>query len=439
MEGGRNRKFQKIIGRILEDSPEFSKDLVGFSLYDPSIERSVYGLNESKYFTPASNAKVFTLYYYLSLRTDSIPSYLTVASGSSLLLYPLGDPTLLHPGFSDQGAFQKIKDHPADTVLLVIPEFHIPKYGPGWAWDDFDLPFQAERTALPLFGNVVTVSRSNSGDSVCSPPFFGDLVEMGDSGFLRNPHFNYFQLPKFFDSQKEITIPYLTGLELTTRLLSDTLKKVVRIWGEETGIAIPGEWKKVDPQDSENVQTSLEGNEEDSSGGIKAFGQDVTATKFLVDTVYSLPTRQVLRRMMLDSDNFLAEQLLLNAFLIKGSSSDVSSSMRSMVADIEQGLEESIPSDPLVLVDGSGLSRYNLFTPRSMVATLRLLYMDYEWEFLSTIFSRRRNFRHPERLVHRFRRDSLCLRQDRYAQQQPLSKRIPPNNIGQDPRVQPHG
>jgi len=86
--------------------------------------------------------------------------------------------------------------------------------------------------------------------------------------------------------------------------------------------------------------------------------------------------------MMYVSDNFLAEQILLM------SAAAVSDSLDSKKA-IDHILERFLPGIPQKprWVDGSGLSRYNLFTPESIVYVLNRLYHEQPKERLFRIFA----------------------------------------------------
>ena len=89
----------------------------------------------------------------------------------------------------------------------------------------------------------------------------------------------------------------------------------------------------------------------------------------------------VLRRMMHESDNFLAEQLLL---LGSSTLSDTLSSAMARKNILENQLRD-LKQRPR-WVDGSGLSRYNLFTPESMVSVLSKMYTDIPRQRLFSYF-----------------------------------------------------
>ena len=94
---------------------------------------------------------------------------------------------------------------------------------------------------------------------------------------------------------------------------------------------------------------------------------------------YSQPTLPTLRLMMLPSDNFLAEQLLINCARTRG--------FRNVDAFRDQLIKDwDFLPDTVRWVDGSGLSRYNLISPRNIVSILNQIYQNESWETIEQIF-----------------------------------------------------
>ena len=68
--GIRKRKIKKLFKHSLIVNDHFT----GFALYDMDAKKMIYELNADKYFTPASNTKLFTFYTCLKMLGDSIPA-----------------------------------------------------------------------------------------------------------------------------------------------------------------------------------------------------------------------------------------------------------------------------------------------------------------------------------------------------------------------------
>ncbi len=302
------------------DKAFFSNHFTGLAVYDPSTKEWLYTKNIGRYFTPASNIKLLSLYAGIKLLGDSLPGLYYQYRGDTLLFRGTGDPTFLHPDFSEQKIYNFLKAYQGPLMLVPTPTSSKP-YGPGWSWDDYRFDFQPERNDLPVYGNVVRIF-SDRGLVKAIPDIFTDALVQSNSlnREIRYVDHNIFVInPQHPEGQ---VIPFRTYSELTATLLIDTLNKKVAI------------------------------NEIPFHGQVK----------------YSQASKDLYNIMMKRSDNFFAEQLLMM------SSSKLSDtlSVEKTIAYVSRKYLTDLPDTP-VWVDGSGLSRYNLITPRSIVRLLEKL------------------------------------------------------------------
>jgi len=302
-------------------SPALAHHHVGLALYDPVARRMLYQHQADRYFVPASNTKLFTFYAGLCVLGDSVPALRYRAAGDSLVIWGTGDPSLLHPDLPRSGVFYFLKNRP-ERLVFSTQNFIQPAYGPGWAWDDYNDDYQPELTPLPLYGNVLRFRPDRTGRWQPALDYFRRYLAYDSSlvGVRRNLTTNLFTLPTAPARPGAVQdVPYLTSPELTVQLLADTLKRRV---------------------------------------SLRPVPFDPAAR-----TLYSLPTDTLYRRMLRVSDNLLAEHLLL---LVAGA--DTLSVPRG-IGLVQKTHLADLPDTPR-WVDGSGLSRYNLVTPRSLVALL---------------------------------------------------------------------
>ncbi|MFN7330465.1 MAG: D-alanyl-D-alanine carboxypeptidase, partial [Bacteroidota bacterium] len=73
------------------------QDHIGFLLYDPQTQKKIIQHNDERYFTPASNTKIFTLYASVKLLGDSLTALEYVQRNDSTIFWGLGDPSFLNP------------------------------------------------------------------------------------------------------------------------------------------------------------------------------------------------------------------------------------------------------------------------------------------------------------------------------------------------------
>ena len=323
---GLTKKMDKTL-----DTELYQGHFLGFLLYDPESRDTLYEMNSRKYFTPASNTKIFTLYTALKLLPDTIPSLKYLQRNDTLFVEGTGDPSLLHPYFKDSTALTFLRN--SENVMFSPNNFYEEKFGPGWAWEDYQYNYSPERNALPLYGNVTMIYNKDS--LRISPDYFADKVVPDSNGQHRELAENIF----YFDPvrQDTLVIPYLTNPSLTQKLLERLLGK-----------------------------------------GITLIDQMPQGPK---EILYSIPSDSLYRRMMHESDNFLAEQMLLLASVTRSDSLN-GKKVREYVLEHYLSDLKQVPR----WVDGSGLSRYNLFTPESMVVVLDKMYRELSRERLFMLF-----------------------------------------------------
>ena len=97
--------------------------------------------------------------------------------------------------------------------------------------------------------------------------------------------------------------------------------------------------------------------------------------------VYSVPSDLLYEEMMQASDNFISEQILL---MCASTTFDTLNTKKIINHAIKNLMSDS-PDKP-IWRDGSGLSRYNLFTPQTMIYLLNKIHTSIPEERIFEIF-----------------------------------------------------
>ncbi len=307
---------------------------MGITVKNASNGETLIDFQGDKYFTPASNVKLFTLYAALKTLKDSVSSFEYLITGDSLIMRGAGDPAFLNDSLHVNSIkFLKNKNL---KLYLLDKELDDEEYGAGWSWDDFQFAYMPERSLMPLFGNSIRVVKDKDSMYV-RPTFFKDHVNVNeDVSVARALNTNNFYISNSITSIDK-RIPFITSNQLVADLLSQELGSKVTL--------IP--------------QTSKR--------------KFIPFKEVLYDSLYS--------KMMKESDNFIAEQVLLQV----GNETVQEYSTRKAIDYVLDSCLVGMPLRPR-WVDGSGLSRYNLFSPQSMVFVLNELYKDIPTDKLMSYF-----------------------------------------------------
>ena len=90
----------------------------GFVLFDPTAGKTILDINGNKFFTPASNTKVFTLLACSEILGDTVTGVRYRVSGDSLIFRGTGDPSLLNPDtWSASSVWPALKSFPGSLYL----------------------------------------------------------------------------------------------------------------------------------------------------------------------------------------------------------------------------------------------------------------------------------------------------------------------------------
>ncbi|MES1219972.1 MAG: D-alanyl-D-alanine carboxypeptidase [Bacteroidota bacterium] len=143
--------------------PELRSAHVGICVYDETAATFLYKYQSDKYFTPASNTKLFSLYAGLKYLGDSLPGIRYVERDTDILILPTGDPTLLHPDYLSQPVIDFLKQKKRN-IYIDDACWQDKALGAGWSWDDYNDDYSQERNALPVYGNIIKWAQTQQDD-----------------------------------------------------------------------------------------------------------------------------------------------------------------------------------------------------------------------------------------------------------------------------------
>ena len=317
---------------------------IGIAIYNDTKGNWLSKYQSDHYFTPASNTKILATYLGLEFLGDSLPGWKMAESADSIFLIPQGDPSFMHPEFSFQPVLSIIKNTQKQLAIAIEKKGdHFERFGDGWSWNDFAEDYQPERARMPLFGNVVHFYQDQKAVQVKPFYFFNqqpmDLATIKGKDWTRSKIENKFSLTGQTNAKGYFQVPFVYEPKQVLAILQDSLRKNIGVFN------------------------------------------DLPAIPFT--TIKTVPTDSLLKIMMLRSDNFYADQILLMASeQLLGRMDDA-----ALIDTATKLIFSNLPQR-MRWTDGSGLSRYNLNTPENYVAILQQMQNKFGEERVKNIFEK---------------------------------------------------
>jgi D-alanyl-D-alanine carboxypeptidase/D-alanyl-D-alanine-endopeptidase (penicillin-binding protein 4) len=352
------QKISKQAQQLLIKDSSLLEAHVGIAVQDNETGKMLYQYQSDKRFTPASNTKIFSCYTAMKYLPAKLPAAILTDLDTAILITPTGDPSFLHPDFNTHPFFEKLRSI-NKPIYIHAENWNSAALGDGWSWNDYSADYMTERSAFPVYGNLIhwyqekskKENPTNPNDTVdlfvYSIPEVEWPVNFGKSGnslrIERDQYRNAFTLFEGKEKSATVSVPFITqGIQTGLTLLKDSLGKEIRVADEQI---------------------------------IKA------AKGIKTETVYSQATDSLLKIMMHRSDNFYADMCLemVSQQVLKKMDED------AIIAEVLKRDLSGLPQQPR-WVDGSGLSRYNQFSPADMLHVLNKLREEQPWERIKTIF-----------------------------------------------------
>ncbi len=227
-------------------------------------------------------------------------------------------------------------------LFFCSDNFETKGLGSGWAWDDVSYRFSAWRSPMPIYQNAISFSYDSiTQDFKTEAQFFQKNVTYhpSNTSLSFSKEHNQITLRGKSPNPYQRSVPFDYSDLLFAQMLGDTLHRQV----------VAQQFCGLPTAQAKSLNTVI------------------------ADSVYAI--------MMQESDNLMAEQLLLMAaFSKKGVLQE-----DSIIPLAKKELLAPLQIQPK-WVDGSGLSRYNKFRPIDMIRIMSYLYHTQPESRLRTIF-----------------------------------------------------
>ena len=331
------KRLERQLNRSIAKDVVFQGAQVSVSVFDLEQKKEVVSLQSDKKILPASTIKLVPFLGALQTFGFSLPTLHYKKQDGRFYFWSSGYPLLGHPSRANDDVLTFLKEQ-KDSLFYIPRPMTSLALGSGWAWDDTSFAFSAKKSNFPFHGNLVQISSSPESDRLrFSPPGFEQII------------------------------PYAKKQESYELLVDDEIHRLSRVKADTLSLPFT-------PSDSLFVQLVQDAISTPIYRGSK---QDVS-----LDGYKTLTTTKTLlyKALLHDSDNLVAESLVL---MLCGTTQWELNTQQGLVALYKQN---NTLKSQFQQVDGSGLSRYNLASPKGLLEILGAIYEKIGLRHIKTLF-----------------------------------------------------
>ena len=331
------KRLERQLNRSIAKEAVFHGVQVSVSIFDLEQKKDIVSLQSDKKILPASTIKLVPFLGALQTFGFSLPALHYKKQDGRFYFWSSGYPLLGHPSRANDDVLTFLKKQ-KDSLFYLPRPMTSPALGSGWAWDDVSYAFSAKKSSFPFHGNLVQISSSPESDRLrFSPPGFEQII------------------------------PYAKKQESYELLVDDEIHRLSRVKADTLSLPFT-------PSDSLFVQLVQDAISTPIYRGSK---QDVS-----LDGYKTLTTTKTLlyKALLHDSDNLVAESLVL---MLCGTSQWELNTQQGLLLLYQQN---KTLKPQFLQVDGSGLSRYNLASPKGLLEILGAIYEKIGLRHIKTLF-----------------------------------------------------
>lgn len=350
-----NSSFAFSVGKLekyLKKSNLQDTATIAISIRNADSNSIVYEQNQNKLLHPASTLKLFTTYVSMdSLGYDYFFKTQFYKDSANNLYIKLGaDPLLttaqLKQAFSElkKQGFTSFKNLYFDDSIIDKKEF--PQ---GWMWDDDISPYTPKVSSYNLDGNILKVNLTKNSGDLLSAEVKSTFPISVISNVKLGSKYDYLEVNRYNWSNPDVVELY--GNVTSARTLNLPISSMRRYY-------------------IHNVQKILEDNRINILG--TKYASKLVPENAVLLTEISNPITAVVPSILQNSNNLMAESIYKLAAGKKYNSTGSDELASVMFKDFYN--KNGIETDNIVIKDGCGVSRNNLFSVNWMSNALSKLY-----------------------------------------------------------------